>query len=216
MQERIGVLRSMSSREYGLYAFARDPVNHRLEDGRRLQMIDRANECGRRQARELIARYGKLAAPEYAARLRVWIRRKDSAGVGDYPLFASFEEPDRITLYMKNVEDARELIEDNDLAELLDHVDLEEVLLFHELFHVLEARDSSIYTRTEKIALWKLGPLRGATRLVALSEIAAMAFAQECLSIDYSPFLFDVLLPWKRNPPQAEKLYRSILNYRRD
>lgn len=216
MQEMVGALRSMGSREWGLYAFGRDPVNHRLEDGQRLQMIDRANECGRRQARELPSRYGKLAAPEYAARLGVQICRKDAAGEGDYPLFASFQEPDRITLYMKNVEDARELIEENGLSELLERVDVEEVLLFHELFHVLEARNPSIYTRTEKITLWKLGPLHGTTRLAALSEIAAMAFTQECLSIGYSPYLFDVLLPWKRSPRQAEKLYRSILKYRRD
>lgn len=216
MKEMMETLCSLSSDVWGRYAFSRDPINHRLREEDRLVMTDRANACGRQQAAQLVSRYGRHTAREYAALLGLKLKEKDSAGDGSYVMFASFQEPDQITVYMENLTHAQQLIEENGLGELLGHVDMEEMLIFHELFHVLEAREPAIYTKTERFTLWKIGRLQGKTKLVALSEIAAMAFTQECLSINFSPYVFDVLLPWYHNPKQAEKLYLHILNLRRD
>ena len=215
MRKMVTELCLLDSESWGRYAFGRDPLCGRISMEQKSAWISQANECGRAEARELRAGFGAHTAREYADLLHVRIEEKDSCGADDYTTFASFQEPDLITLYRYNVDAAGRLVAENGLSDLLQSVDIESMLIFHELFHVVESRDPAIFTRTAKVVLWKVGPLKNASTLVALSEIAAMAFAQESLSIRYSPYVFDVLLPWQANPQQAQKLYHTIMNFRR-
>ena len=50
-----------------------------------------------------------------------------------------------------------------------------------------------IYTRTEKVELWRR-PFSNRSSIVCLSEIAAMAFAAQMTGIEVSPYMLDVLL----------------------
>ena len=215
MRKMVENLCLLNSESWGRYAFGRDPLCGRIGEEQMLAWISQANECGRAKARELRAGFGVHTAREYAELLHVKIKGEDSCGANDYITFASFREPDLITLYLSNIDAASQLITENDLSDLLQSVDIESMLIFHELFHVVESRDPVIFTRTTKLVLWKLGPIKNTSTLVALSEIAAMAFAQESLSINYSPYVFDVLLPWQANPQQAQKLYHRIMDFRR-
>lgn len=215
MRKMVENLCLLSSESWGGYAFGRDPLCGRIGEEQKLAWIRQANECGRARARELRAGFGARTAREYADLLHVRIEEENSCGANDYITFASFREPDLITLYLSNIDSASRLITENDLSDLLQSVDIKSMLIFHELFHVVESRDPAIFTRATKIVLWKLGPFKNTSALVALSEVAAMAFAQESLSIRYSPYVFDVLLPWQANPQQAQKLYHRIMDFRR-
>ena len=215
MRKMVENLCLLSIESWGGYAFGRDPLCGRVGEEQKHAWIRQANECGRARARELRAGFGTRTAREYADLLHVRIEEENSCGANDYITFASFREPDLITLYLSNIDSASRLITENDLSDLLQSVDIESMLIFHELFHVVESRDSAIFTRATKMVLWKLGPFKNTSALVALSEIAAMAFAQESLSIRYSPYVFDVLLPWQANPQQAQKLYHRIMDFRR-
>ena len=53
--------------------------------------------------------------------------------------------------------------------------------------NVEEKYKHEIYTKTEKIRLWSLGPVHNDSTIIALSEIAAMAFAKEITGIPYAP-----------------------------
>ena len=96
---------------------------------------------------------------------------------GGHVIFAQYEESGRITIFMDCIKKAEELIAGEQMEDLFKGADLFSVLLAHELFHAVEQeKRKTIFTQTEKIELWKR-PFSNKSRLIALSEMAAMAFA---------------------------------------
>ena len=126
-------------------------------------------------------------------------------------IFAQYDEPKEITLFKDCVEKAEELIEKEGLQRFLPDFDLNEVLMAHELFHGIEYRNKKqIFTQTEKIELWRR-PFSNKSKILCLSEIAAMAFAKRMTGISCSPYVLDVLLMYCYNEEAAEALYEEIL-----
>jgi hypothetical protein len=68
-----------------------------------------------------------------------------------------------------------------------------------------------IYTRTEKILLWKFFGFKNYSVIRTLGEIGAMAFTKELMGLSYSPFIFDILLYYCYDPASAEKIYQDVL-----
>ena len=58
--------------------------------------------------------------------------------------------------------------------------------------------------------LWRK-PFSNRSRILALSEMAAMAFAKEMTGIRWSPYVLDVLLIYGYNKEAACALYEEIL-----
>ena len=114
----------------------------------------------------------------------------------DRVLFAEFREPDTIHIYMDAVKKAGKFLAKPEISEILtDKLDIANLLLAHELFHYVEEKHKKeIFTRTEKVRLWSLGPIHNDSAVIALSEIAAMAFAGELTGLPYSPYVMDVFL----------------------
>ena len=93
---------------------------------------------------------------------------------------------------------------------LLEKDRLFNVLLAHELFHAVEEQHADeIYTRTEKVELWRK-PFSNRSSIACLSEMAAMAFARELLGLDCSPYMLDVLLVYAYDKEAAWGLYEEI------
>lgn len=93
---------------------------------------------------------------------------------------------------------------------LLEKDRLFNVLLAHELFHAVEEQHADeIYTRTEKVELWRK-PFSNRSSIACLSEMAAMAFAGELLGLDCSPYMLDVLLVYAYDKEAAWGLYEEI------
>ena len=93
---------------------------------------------------------------------------------------------------------------------LLEAEKLISVLLSHELFHAVEERyEKEIYTRTEKVELWRR-PFSNRSSIVCLSEIAAMAFAAQMTGIEVSPYMLDVLLVYAYDQNAAWGLYEEV------
>ena len=95
---------------------------------------------------------------------------------------------------------------------LFSDINIEELLLAHEIFHFIEENDDDIFTRTEKIRLWKIGPIKNDSNIVCLGEIAGMAFAKELLKISYSPYILDVFLVYLYNIQASYGLYKEIMS----
>ena len=72
-----------------------------------------------------------------------------------------------------------------------------------------ERYPKEIYTRTEKIQLWRK-PFSNLSSIACLSEIAAMAFAARLLDLTVSPYLLDVLLVYPYDQAAARGLYEEI------
>ena len=124
-------------------------------------------------------------------------------------IFAQFVQPGEITVYMDCIRRASRLAEESG-CELLERKRLFEVLLSHELFHAVEEQHADeIYTRTEKVELWRK-PFSNRSSIVCLSEMAAMSFARELLGLDSSPYMLDVLLVYAYDKEAAWGLYEEI------
>ena len=95
---------------------------------------------------------------------------------------------------MDCIEKAEKLINKEKLQSFFPAADLKDVLMAHELFHGIEYRKrKQIFTQTEKIELWRR-PFSNKSKILCLSEMAAMAFAKRMTGISCSPYVLDVLL----------------------
>ncbi len=207
-------LLKLNDYEWGLYAFSRDPLEGKLSTEEKKELIDEANKCGAEQAKKLKAQFGEKKVREYAEQLRLQVIREDSEGSDNYIVFAKFNYPNKITIYSGNVDKVEKMIVDNDMEEILGHVDVEELLFAHEMYHYFEEDNKEIYTKAKKIELWKLGPIHYKSRLAALSEIAAMSFARELLQLNYNPYVFDAIMLFPHDAKKTKELIDEIVTFK--
>ena len=164
------------------YAFSREPLNGKFDDGQRKSWMKQAVCCGREYAEKICCLYG-VRSPEELS---------EAMGLKAHKFT---ERPE-----VKEV--------------LTEQLDIKGLLLAHELFHFVEEKyKDEIFTKQEKIRLWSLGPLHNDSTVIALSEIAAMAFAQAITGIPYSPYVMDVFLVYGYSPEEASGLYEEIMEY---
>lgn len=210
ISEKIDFLVNMSDKEWGQYAFSRDPINNKISYELRQEMIEKANLCGKEQALKLKKRFHNLSVKQITEKMNLKITYKDSNGTDNYIMFACYNSPNKVTLFMKNVTLVEQFIKENQLEKSLDNVDIENMLLLHEMFHHIEGNEQNIYTKTETIKLWKIGFFEYKSKLIALGEIAAMAFAKEMLSLSYNPYVFDVIMLYPHDTKKADEIFVEV------
>ena len=208
-------LAAIPDEDWVQYAFSNEPLNGKLTDTQRADYARQFRACGQEYARRLMREFGTDDPTKLARALKMDISYPQYPEKTDRVLFAEFREPKSICIYMDAVRRARALLEDDAVrAVLTDRLDISNLLLAHELFHfVEEAHKAEIPTRTEKIELWKLGPMRNRSVVIAFSEIAAMSFAKEITGIPYAPYLMDVFLVYGYSPQEASGLYEAMMEY---
>ena len=57
IEEKIGFLLNINDEEWGQYAFSRDPLKGKVSDELRREIIEKANECGKKEAIKLKEKY---------------------------------------------------------------------------------------------------------------------------------------------------------------
>ena len=198
---------------WGTYAFSRDPLNRKVTPEQRLELTKKANACGREYAQKMARQYGTSKPGELAKQMGMSVEYPDMPKNTARVLFAEYQAPNHIYLYMDAVHKARAtMIEPGVKDVLTDRLDIGELLLAHELFHhVEEMHKKEIFTRTEKIELWAPKPLHNRSTLGCLGEIAAMEFARELTDLPYSPYLMDVFLVWGYSRDDAVRLFEEIM-----
>ena len=215
VREMAEQLLALSDAQLGQY----EPLEGKFSPEQKERYIRQANACGQQTAMELreriLARIGDeepaALLTELAKELRLDVRDEQLPSGGGHVIFAQYVEPDRITIFRDCLERLEELIRTEGLEERFQGVDFRSVLLAHELFHAVEfARKDCIYTQTEKVELWRK-PFSNKSKILALSEIAAMAFARELCELSFSPYALDVLLIVPYNRDAACALYEEIL-----
>ena len=214
IKEKMDFLISINDEEWGQYAFSRDPLKGKVTDELKNEMINKANECGRIEALKLKEKYKDISIKEIIKKMNLKIIEKDSNTTDSYIMFACYNSPNKITIYKKNKILVEKYIFENKLNNKLENVDVEDVLLAHELFHHIEEKNKDIYTRNTKIVLWKIGSYKYKSGLVSIGEIAAMSFAKELLYLNYNPYLFDVLMLYPHDEKKANELYEEIEGFK--
>lgn len=212
IQEMLENLIKINDEDWGQYGFRREPLKGKFNNEERLNLIIKSNDCGKEYARKLRETYGDIDTYKLAEKLGLEVNYPDMPNGGGHIIFAQFVEPNKVTIFKDSVDKAVALINKENLSHMFSMVNIEELLLAHEIFHFIEEENKEeIFTRTEKIRLWTLGPIKNDSNLVCLGEIAGMAFAKELLKIPYSPYILDVFLVYLYNHQAAYALYNEIM-----
>ncbi|MGG7058855.1 hypothetical protein ACQPUY_02800 [Clostridium nigeriense] len=214
IEEKIDFLININDEEWGQYAFSRDPLKGKVSEELRREIIKKANECGKIEAIKLKEKYKDSPIKKIIKKMNLEFIEEDSNGTESYIMFACYNSPNKITIFKRNKMLVEEFIKENKLNNKLEYIDVESMLLAHELFHHIEENNKDIYTKNEKVVLWKIGKYKYKSGLVCIGEIAAMAFAKELLSINYNPYVFDVLMLYPHDENKANELYKEIEGFK--
>lgn len=207
VQEWCTRLLAMPEEVWVEYARRREPLRGRVTPAEYRVFWDRA--VAEAQA---LAERDPLPPRALAQKLGVHVHEKPMpGGGGGRATYACFTEPDDIDLYTDNTALLAGLTQAAGVDDLLGHADAADILLAHELYHVLQLREPGLYALQPHIRLWKVFGLENRSRLVSLEEVSAMAFARRLTGLGYTPYVYDVLLMLPRWPEQAKELYRSLL-----
>lgn len=203
-------LLTLNDEDWCQYTFNRDPLVGRITSTQESEFCQKARNCGVEQANRLHDAYGDNSPSHLIKQigLNLLLKRGESA------LFACFEEPNTITVYLDNADATDQLIAKESLSEWIGNIHTADLLIAHELYHYLEYSLPDIYTTQKLISLWKIGPFENRSRILCLQELGAMAFAKELVGLNCSAYLFDVLMLFPRNPQKAKELYDNIMGFR--
>ena len=210
MMER---LVKISALDWRHYAFSREPLNGKFTPSQRLEWTRKAIECGEFYADRMISEYGTDDPEAIARKLGLEVYYPQYPEKTDRVLFAEFVKPNRINIFMDAVRRAERLLQKRAVRNILtDRLNTAKVILSHEIFHHVEEKyRREIFTMTEKVRLWTLGPLHNDSGIFALGEIAAMSFAQKLNNLPYSPYILDVFLVYDYSAEEAGGLYGEIM-----
>lgn len=206
-------LAEIEPEEWYRYAFSREPLNGKFEDGQRRDWMEKSLACGREYAQKICSEFHTRDPRKLASSMGMEVSCPELPEKTDRVLFAEYRVPNKICIYMDAVKKAERLFDDPQVADVLTkELDISGLLLSHELFHCVEERyKHEIFTQTEKVRLWSFGFLHNDSIVIALSEAGAMGFAQEIMGIGYSPYLMDVFLVYGYSPEEASGLYEEMM-----
>lgn len=206
-------LTAIETVEWYPYVFSREPLNGKFTDEQRRSWMEQALACGKTYADKVCETYQTTNPKELARAMGMEVTYPTYPEKADRVLFAEYREPNKIHIYMDAVSKAKPYLDQPDIRQILtDHLHVADLLLSHELFHhVEELYKKEIFTKTETIRLWSVGPLHNDSQIIALSEIAAMAFAQQLIQIPYAPYVMDLFLVYGYSPEEASGLYEEMM-----
>lgn len=211
LESMMETLMQVDDNSWGMYAFSRDILRDKVDTATKKEMIAQAIRCGYEKADEVISRFGTGNPEQIAEELGLHVEYINQGQVADRVLFALFTPPDKIQIMGEPIQKATE---NQSIANLISEEQMKNLILGHELFHFLEEEDETIYTRTEKIALWKLFGYTNNSTIRALSEIAGMYFTKRLNALQWSPFALDVILYYNYNMNEARKIYDDVISFR--
>jgi len=208
-------LRDIDDEIWGEYAFSRDILRDRIPEEKKFEYISNSIRCGEEYADRILQETGQSGPREIANCLGLHVIPSDLPMTSKRVLFAQYTPPDQIEILQEPLAKYKAVLAhatEEESAQLVAESEIRNVLLGHEIFHFLEDRyEDEIYTRTEKIRLWRILNFKNDSTVRALGEIAGMAFSKRLNHITYSPFLLDVLLFFGYNPEGANNIYQDIM-----
>ena len=201
---------------WGRYAFSFDILRNHIPLFRQDEMARKAVACGEEWARRMMAQTGTADPVSMQEALGLVLVENDvPITESARPIFAQFVPERRIEIMSQPLHIYSSFFQKETGSKCLSLFPPPEqvrtLLLAHEIFHYVEECNSKeIYSQTETIQLWKFLWIRWNSTVRALSEIAAMSFAKTLTSVDYSPFILDIILFHGCNKEMTENAFRRI------
>lgn len=209
-------LMTLSDEEFSWYHINSDPIEGKINQEIRREIINKSLSCGYEQA-DIIREHYNLSNNnpdllKLCKRMGIQVREDNNSNTNNFIYFGTYEYPGIITIYTDNIRKGAELAKAYDIAQLAKERNLRDIVLSHEIFHHIESNNQNLFVNTYRIKLWKLGPYIHRSPLICTGEIAGMAFARRLLKLQFCPNVLDVLLLYPHDKIQAEKLCKQILN----
>ncbi len=183
----------------GLLMLRADPQYPRIAADRGEQLVQAALDDGRQLA--LRARDAWGSEPEAIAwHCGISVTFSDAeAGVGSVAVFADYvAPPPRITLYRPAILRLEQAVRSRTAGETgmpSGFADLGRLFLAHELYHHFDCeRGTNSMVRRHRVRIFGVGRWHWTCGLSSLAEIAAGAFAQQLLHLEFHPALLDLLI----------------------
>ena len=210
LQELLGI----SDEQWGRYAFLREPLAGKTTPQQRVEFVQQAYACGTEYAQKVMKLYSVHSLAQLAQSLKAQVsfpfRPEGGAGAGQV-LFARFTHPNKIEVFTDCIQKAEAALQKENVPEALKNTPIADVLLGHELFHMVEEMYADeIYTMTPQIPVKIVGLIPSRAKLICLSEIAAMAFTKELNGLPFTPYLYDVFLVYLYNKQEAYNLFSQV------
>jgi hypothetical protein len=184
-----------TARTLGDSLLADDAMFLRVAPETRSALVDAALSEGRACAESISLHLG-TDPWAIAHQLGVAVVESDGdAGFGTVVVFAEYtERPATITLYRAAIERANKQLTASRERNMRNVEDCRPVFLAHELYHHL-ARNAPRppFSRAYRVTLLQLGRWRWTSRIASLEEIAAGAFAQTLLGLEFHPRLIELI-----------------------
>lgn len=202
---------SIPAQDWWEYAFSREPLCGRFSPLQQRDMFVQAWLCGIQTAQAIRETTGDLSVQQLAEDMGLTIQFPEMPQSRARILFADFTEPDTIHVYKDGLRRGEALQQKPAVQKTpLAAIQIADVLIAHELFHVAELKKPDIWTRTYRVRLWKAGPFHSESPVAVLSEIAAMGFAAELCRLPFSPYVLDAFLAWAYSPRAGSALYAEM------
>lgn len=221
--DMLETLNTLDDRTWARYVISTDLLRNKVKATEGDKLAAEARECGRAWALHMRDERQVASPDELARYLGVEVCDSNAPISGKRVLFAQFVPDNHIDLMADPLRRYRALRDHmlqsaeetqlDDLSKLLPTAETtRELILSHELFHVIEDQnESDIFTRTATIRLQKFFGFENRSTLRSLGEIGAGAFAQEYVRSSFNPFALDILLSWAYDTELSRSLYRDAL-----
>lgn len=205
IKEIEGLLR-LEDEAFAMYQVYTDPIKRKIPAQDIHFIIYESMKCGQEEAEKLLAGYyqgtnnSNFDIYRLISHLNILLKEEPGESSMDYICFGFFEEPASITLFTNHIKNVVDFIQKYKIKKLWD-VNIKDIILAHEIFHYIEAKDKNLFVNRHRIKLWRLGPYTHTSTLVSSREIAAMSFAKKLLNLSFCPTVLDFLLLISYNLP---------------
>ena len=211
ISEIVSDLLSVDDRTWAFYAYRKEPLRGRLSFE---EYWEKFVPGALADAKCLADACAGKSLPELTEELSLKVETIPlRSGQAPYE-FAVYTEPDLIRICEDNAAETQVIVDS--LEDPRAKVRIRDMLLSHEIFHVLQGRTEGLFVNEKHIRLWKLFGYENVSRLVSLEEIAAMYFAKYYLGMEAVPYVYDVVMCMSRNPKKAKELYGIIMKLKEE
>jgi len=175
-----------------------------------LKIAYKGAACGKEIAQQLSRRFPNASLHEVLKQLDIQYKLEPLTCEENFISLATFQTPNEITVNKLIIDNNGKYYEKYQV-ECFNPCFWIDIVTAHELFHYFQEQEPNLFVNTYKLPLWRLGPYVHATKLEILSEVAAMAFAQEFLKLPFYPGLLDQLLIYPSYPERAKETLKELL-----
>lgn len=173
-----------------------DPKVKNYSDDQCQVIIDGCKREAVRVLSSLVARYGRQPGREYARLLGLSVVHSIEPVMPGF-LYLGLYEPDirTVTISRKALKLVRNYITSHELSDLTPARKLEELVLYHEIFHAIEEMTPGIYTRRPLVEIKHLkGLVSKQVCLDSAGEIGAIHFSRCACQLAFSPCIYSEYL----------------------